>query len=155
MRSLAPPPFRAFRQSSRRAEHPPRAQRAWRAVAAAQAVYYIVTGLWPSLSPETFQAVTGPKTDVWLVQLFGILLCIPGGLLLWALRRPDPPAGVAALSIATAAVLLGGDVIFVARGDIGPVYLLDAAAELVLIAAWTTTLAARAWSRALSQSGAA
>jgi len=28
-----------------------------------QGVYYLLTGLWPLVSIETFQMVTGPKTD--------------------------------------------------------------------------------------------
>ncbi|WP_394673772.1 hypothetical protein [uncultured Chryseobacterium sp.] len=39
-----------------------------------QAVYYFVTGLWPLVHLKSFFEVTGPKTDVWLVQMVGALI---------------------------------------------------------------------------------
>lgn len=39
-----------------------------------QAVYYLVTGLWPLIHLKSFFEVTGPKTDVWLVQMVGVLI---------------------------------------------------------------------------------
>src|SRR5438270_11614006 len=39
-----------------------------------QGVYYLLTGVWPLVSIDTFQMVTGPKTDLWLVQTVGALI---------------------------------------------------------------------------------
>ena len=36
---------------------------------AAQGALYVVTGVWPLLHMASFEAVTGPKTDDWLVRL--------------------------------------------------------------------------------------
>src|SRR5437879_6174180 len=33
----------------------------------AQGLYFLLTGLWQLLSISSFQAVTGPKHDLWLV----------------------------------------------------------------------------------------
>lgn len=44
----------------------------------AQGVYYLMTALWPFFSLRTFIAVTGPKTDVWLVKTVGSLLVVIG-----------------------------------------------------------------------------
>lgn len=38
-----------------------------------QGAYYIATGMWPLMSRRAFEAVTGPKTDWWLVQMVGLL----------------------------------------------------------------------------------
>jgi hypothetical protein len=106
-----------------------------RKVALAQGAYYVVTGLWPIVSLPSFERVTGPKTDDWLVRTVGLLAAAIGGVLAWrgASRRsrPDPALGISsALAFATT------DVVHVARGRISRIYLADAAAELALAVAW-------------------
>lgn len=44
-----------------------------------QAVYYLVTGLWPIASMAKFEAVTGPKAEHWLVRMVGLLAAVIGG----------------------------------------------------------------------------
>ena len=36
-----------------------------------QAAYYTLTGIWPIVHRRSFEAVTGRKTDYWLVQMVG------------------------------------------------------------------------------------
>lgn len=115
-------------QSDRRA--------AWRIIAAVHGAYYLLTGLWPLAHLDSFQAVTGPKTDLWLVQTVGGLVCVPAVLLLWAALGGRLDRGTLVSGLGCALVLLAVDVIFVSRGRIAPVYLLDAAAEAILILAW-------------------
>jgi hypothetical protein len=43
-------------------------------LAARQGVYYLLTGVWPLPSIGSFQRVTGPKTDLWLVRTVGVLV---------------------------------------------------------------------------------
>ena len=101
-----------------------------------QGTYYAVTGLWPLLSISTFQLVTGPKTDTWLVQTVGVLvLAIALALLLAALRR-QVRLETRVLGVASAVAFLLVDVVFYAQGRIGAIYLADAALELLLVAAW-------------------
>lgn len=107
-----------------------------RALAIGQAVYFAVTGVWPLVSMRTFEAVTGPKTDHWLVRTVGILVTVIGtviGLAGW--RRRVPPE-IPVLAVGSAAGLAAIDVVYVANGRISPIYLLDALAEAVLIVAW-------------------
>ncbi len=115
-----------------------------------QGVYYLLTGIWPVVSIETFQRVTGPKTDHlvtgregdhWLVMTVGVLVCAIGLTLLVAAWRRRTPIEVAVLAILSALGLTGIDVLYVARGTILPIYLADAAAEVILIAAWAAALA--------------
>jgi hypothetical protein len=100
-------------------------------------VYYLITGAWPLLSMRTFQWVTGPKVDRWLVRMVGILAAVIGGALVRdgpgrdATRRPD-----AGLAVASALGFTAVDVVYVARGRISRVYLLDAVMELGLVVAW-------------------
>ena len=43
-----------------------------------QATYYILTGLWPLVHFSSFELVTGPKTDDWLVRMVGLLVVLIG-----------------------------------------------------------------------------
>jgi hypothetical protein len=106
-------------------------------VAAGQAAFYIATGLWPLLSRRTFEKVTGPKSEFWLVQIVGLLVGSIGVGLAQSLRRGRAiPAELRTVAIGSAASLAAADVIFVAKGRIRPVYLADALAEVALVAAW-------------------
>jgi hypothetical protein len=116
-----------------------------------QGIYYLLTGLWPLMSIRSFKLVTGEKTDNlptgldadhWLVMTVGVLVtAIALSLLTTAVRRS---AGVetAVLAVGAAAGLTAIDLIYVARGVILPIYLVDAAAEIPLIAAWLFLLVA-------------
>ena len=52
-----------------------------------QGLYYLVTGLWPLIHLASFEAVTGPKTDDWLVKMVGLLAAAIGAALLTAARQ--------------------------------------------------------------------
>jgi hypothetical protein len=103
---------------------------------ALQGFYFFVTGVWPILSIRTFEAVTGPKTDRWLVKTVGVLIAVIGAVLIAAGLREAVTAEVALLAVGAALGLTGIDVWYVARRVIGPIYLLDAAAEVVLVGLW-------------------
>jgi hypothetical protein len=102
----------------------------------AQGAYYLLTGLWPLLSLHTFLLVTGPKTDLWLVQTVGVLVAVIGlALLVAGYRRVGSPE-VFCLALGSALGLAAIDVIFVFHGRISAVYLLDAAAQIGLVVLW-------------------
>ncbi len=102
-----------------------------------QGVFYVLTGVWAIVGIRSFQFITGPKTDVWLVKTVGALVTAVG-LTLYAAgrRRQQPSPEIAMLAIGSAASLAAIDVVYVARRRVSPVYLLDAFAELALIARW-------------------
>jgi hypothetical protein len=108
-------------------------------LAFAQGLYYLLTGVWPLISIRTFQEVTGPKQDLWLVKTVGVLIMVIGGVLLVAAARWQPSLEVALLAVGSAVGLTCIDVIYVAKRRIAPVYLLDAALEVPLIALWVLT----------------
>ena len=109
-----------------------------RKVAMVQAVYFLITGVWPLLSIRSFQKLTGPKTDLWLVETVGGLVGAIGGVLLAAgLRRRVTPE-LKLLGIGSAAALAAVEGFYALRGRIPPVYLADAVAEVALCAAWAT-----------------
>ena len=103
-----------------------------------QASYYLVTGVWPLVSPRTFQSITGPKREFWLAQTVGALIAVIGLTLGTAGRqeRVVDTASIRILALGTALSLAAIDIVFVARRRISSIYLADAAAELAIVAAW-------------------
>ncbi|QRK10785.1 hypothetical protein JQX13_12350 [Archangium violaceum] len=109
----------------------------------AQGVFYLASGVWPIVHLRSFEAVTGPKPEGWLVKTVGALIAVVGGTLLAAgLRRRVTPE-LMLLAAGSAASLAAVDVVYSPQ-RISPVYLLDALAEGVLVTAWCVA-AARAW----------
>jgi hypothetical protein len=108
-----------------------------KAVATAQSAIYIATGLWPLLHRRSFERVTGPKVDFWLVETVGVTVTSIGLGLAQSVRSGRPvPRELRSVAIAAAAGLAVLDTIYVARRRISPVYLLDAASEAALILGW-------------------
>lgn len=116
--------------------HTPAAARPLSVVATVQGVFYVTTGIWPLIDVDSFQAVTGPKADLWLVYTVGVLIAVVGCVLLSASSSGRVTTEVALLAVGCALALTGIDVVFVARNVIPQVYLFDAAAEVALVAAW-------------------
>jgi len=105
-------------------------------VAVTQGVFYVATGVWPLIHIDSFQAVTGPKVDWWLVRTVGVLVGVIGLVLITAARRRRIGPEVALLAIGSALGLAAIDTIYALSGVISPVYLADAVVELALVAAW-------------------
>jgi hypothetical protein len=105
-----------------------------------QAIYYALTGIWALVSIGTFQKVTGPKVDTWLVKTVGALVIVIGGVLGMAGLRKRATPEVPVLAVGSALALTGIDVVYVARKRISPVYLLDALGELMLVGMWVLAL---------------
>ena len=101
-----------------------------------QAGYYLVTGVWPLIDMRTFEAVTGPKADRWLVKTVGGLVATTGAALALASRRRRFPPELVLIAAGNAAGLAAIDAVYVAKGRISPIYLLDAVVEVPLLAAW-------------------
>jgi hypothetical protein len=87
------------------------------------------------LHMRSFEAVTGPKTDRWLVKTVGALALANGVTVAFGLRRDEIADETIALAVCSAVAFSAIDLVYVARGRIRPVYLADAALELALAAA--------------------
>lgn len=101
-----------------------------------QAIYYALTGVWSLVSIKTFQKVTGPKVDIWLVKTVGTLVLVIGGVLGMAAKKGRVTPEIALLATGSAAGLAAIDVVYATKKRISPIYLLDALAEGGLIALW-------------------
>jgi hypothetical protein len=118
----------------------------------AQGLYFLVTGAWPLVSVRSFQAVTGQKSDHliadppteadhWMLNTISALIIVISVVILSGAWRRRVSFEVSLLGIMSAAALTIIDVVYVARGTILPIYLADAAVEVVIIAVWAWILA--------------
>jgi hypothetical protein len=100
-----------------------------------QAGYYLLTGLWPLVHMTSFEAVTGPKTDDWLVQMVALLVVVIGTTIGWGVRRAREVVApeTVLLALLSAASFTGIDLVHALAGRISPIYLADAGVEIVLM----------------------
>jgi hypothetical protein len=101
-----------------------------------QGLFYALTGFWPLISRGTFEKVTGPKHDFWLVNTVGVVIGTIGLMLISAgyHRRITPE--IRGLAAGTAAGLTGIDLYYVKKKRIPRIYLLDALGEISLVLGW-------------------
>ena len=114
----------------------PRARR----VALVQSAYFLATGVAPFVSRRAFEAATGPKREWWLVETVGAVVTPVGAALGLAALRREGQAPAAVLGIGAAAGLGAIDVVYHRRGRLRWTYLIDAAAEAAIVAAWADAL---------------
>ncbi|MBA9077935.1 hypothetical protein [Rufibacter quisquiliarum] len=101
-----------------------------------QGIFYILTGIWPLLHMPSFLAVTGPKNEVWLVVTVGILVMVVGATFIASALQKRVERSVGLLGFFCAAGLAAIDMRYAFHDVILNVYLLDAAAEVVLAGLW-------------------
>jgi hypothetical protein len=90
----------------------------------------------PFVSRRSFEAVTGPKREWWLVLTVSSQLAVVGIVLAVAAQRGSVGAEMKLLGAGSAGALAAIDVVYVARGRISPAYLVDAVLEFGLIGGW-------------------
>ena len=103
-----------------------------RRVLGLQAGYYLATGAWAVVHRDSFERVTGRKTDYWLVRTVGALAVAVGAALAVGARRSTPSAESVALAVGAGVAFSAADVVGVAAGRIRPVYLGDTAMHTLL-----------------------
>ena len=105
-----------------------------------QAAYYVLTGLWPLVHFSSFELVTGPKADDWLVRMVGLLVVLIGVTLAVAvLRNAVWTLEITVLSAGATIAFSAIDTWYAFSGRISPIYLADAALEVVLLAGLALT----------------
>ena len=107
-----------------------------REVALLHGAYWLVGGVWPVVSMDTFEAVTGRKTDRWLSKTMGLMMAAVGGCLLASARRGGPSVDLSQVAASTALVVSGAGTYYASSGRISKMYLVDAAAEALLVLGW-------------------
>jgi hypothetical protein len=109
-------------------------------LATLQGAYFTATGIWPIVHLRSFEAVTGPKLEGWLVKTLGAVLGVVGGILALAGARRRVTQEVALLGAGCAAALAVADVHYgLVRRRIAPVYALEGLVEVAIAAGWAVT----------------
>jgi hypothetical protein len=90
------------------------------------------------LDVSSFQLVTGPKVDLWLVRTVGLLLVVLAGAFFSAAFRRVIVPEIAVIGIGTALALAAIDFIYTFTGRISAIYLLDGLLEIVFLAVWVS-----------------
>jgi hypothetical protein len=98
-----------------------------------QGIYFILTGLWPLAHIQSFMYVTGPKTDIWLVKMVGLLAASIGIVLLGASRKKKISSEIFMLVLLPSLSFAAIDSYYSFIGRISAVYLLDACAEIFFV----------------------
>jgi hypothetical protein len=117
----------------------PRYSKLTRLLLSCQAAYYLITGMWPVISLRTFEAVTGPKTDGWLVRMVGLLAAAVGATIGVAAWRGQRTPELLVLAFGSALAFAAIDLVYALGGVISPIYLADAALQGIGVAllAWS------------------
>ena len=118
---------------------PPRiGTRVYLGVIIAQAIYYLLLGLWPLINYDTYQRLTGrgAEVDPWQLRLIGMLLAVIGAALLAGVYRGYLTPEMVILGAGSAFVLLVTHVVAVAQQRVSSVYIIDAAVESVFLLWW-------------------
>lgn len=101
-----------------------------------QGLYDLFGGLWPLLHMRSFAAVTGPKSDEWLVRAVAGILVVVGAGLLHDVRRGYVPITMARTAMGVSLVLALVALISSLAGWISWVYFLDGIAHATLFLGW-------------------
>jgi hypothetical protein len=104
-----------------------------RSVLRAQSGYYLVTGLWAVTHRRSFEAVSGAKTDFWLVRMVGALTAATAAALFSGTRAREVSPETRVLSLATAASFAAVDGYYGWRGRISKVYWADLVLQVSFI----------------------
>jgi len=108
--------------------------RAARVVAGLHGGYLISTGIWPILHRRSFERVTRPKQDFWLVRVVGGLAGLIGLTLGIAALRGRRSPELQTLAAGSALVFAIAD--FYAGKRVSPVYFGDLIPQTLVTPAW-------------------
>jgi hypothetical protein len=105
-----------------------------------QCSYFFTMALWPIVDIESVVAITGPRTDIWLVKTVASLqMAISLTMALCIFIRPDRRLTFP-LGIITALAFILVDLYSVMTGVTLKIYLADAAIEFCFLMNWLATI---------------
>jgi hypothetical protein len=108
-----------------------------------QGLYSLVTAVWPIVHIRSFIAVTGPKTDIWLVETVAVLILAIAVLLLVHLRYLLPILPVALMAITMSVGLLVIDFYYPSVYRISKIYMVDGILQMIFLVTWLLLLLKR------------
>lgn len=105
-----------------------------RKLAAAHGAYYVVTGAWSLVDRRSFEHITGPKRDYWLVRLVGALAVAVGVSLGATVITGHRRKEAVTLALATSLAFVVADVH--AARSVSRVYLGDVVLHAIFLPGW-------------------
>ena len=105
-------------------------------ISVTQGFYFLLTALWPLIDMQSFILVTGPKTDIWLVDTVAVLLIPISLVFLAGVLLPAANQLVILIGLITSAGLAFLDIYYSTTGVIKWLYLVDGLLELCFFFAW-------------------
>lgn len=107
-----------------------------------QAFYYFFSSLWPLIHMQSFEKITGQKTDKWLVYTVALLLLCSSMVFFYSSSRSESNNfnETLILSVSNCIALITIDVAFVVKKIIRKIYLADAVLEIGLLALIAKTI---------------
>jgi energy-converting hydrogenase Eha subunit E len=112
-------------------------------LAMAQGAYDMVGGLWPLIHMPSFEAVTGPKEDDWLVRSVAGILLVMGAVLMFDAFRHHVSHSVRIMAGGISAVLAIVALVSSLAGFISLLYFIDGIIHLSFALAWAGVLLVR------------
>jgi hypothetical protein len=105
-------------------------------LAKGQGAYDLFGGFWPLLHMQSFEAVTGPKDDSWLVRTVAGILVVVGAVLVRDAFRGHVAQGVRFIAAGVSAVLAIVALVSSLAGFISWLYFFDGLIHLAFAMAW-------------------
>ena len=102
-------------------------------------LYLLFGGVWPLVHLKSFEAVTGPKLDEFLVRTVALLLILVGSILLGQ-RRTAVERSAVQLAMGTSFILGTVALVSAAGGWVWKVYFIDGTIHLLFVLAWAFLL---------------
>jgi len=115
-------------------------ERCMSVVAFVQGSYFLITGIWSLIHIDSFQRVTGRKTDLWLVKTVGILVSAIGAGLILAGVTQQFDSGLIFIAMASTIGLIGIELVYIYEDVISPIYGIDAVIEVGFLIWWVVCL---------------
>lgn len=107
--------------------------------------YLLIGGLWPLVHMPSFEAVTGPKAEHWLVRSVAGMLVVIAVVLLVQLRKHRVEASAVVVAMGASLTLGVVGIITAAQGVIDPIYICDGTLHLLFVALWCGAIVNGVW----------
>ena len=101
-----------------------------------QGTYTMLTALWGLLDIDSFMAVTGPKTDIWLVKTVSVLLIVIATNFFYALYFKTDRRLIIIIGMLTSLALACIDFYYTSNNTISWIYALDGVLETLFFMGW-------------------
>lgn len=109
-------------------------------VGVTHAAFFLIGGLWPLVDMQSFESVTGPRSDHWLVRSLAGMLIIVGAALIWSVQRGHIDHSMRGVAAGSSGMLALVALISGMNGPVDPVSVIGASLHGVLALCWVAIM---------------